>query len=231
MRGRKGEVGVMAAMITVVVLLNFGVGETYTAHNRQVAEQYASSITRLSKESEKIQDAESRQAKILEAYQKAAKAAGWRDWWLEFLTIFFAARPADVLVDQLELDPDGTVNIIGVSPKQSSISNFIEDIKGITYDGDYSEEGKKLTVIGEASLVDLRERRDSRFPGQTVYSYEVRVKTRVRDGRLRPIGEAPVDLEAQRRQQEQERSRPGGMLPGIFRPGGGDGQAVRPFGN
>ncbi|MCL5271658.1 MAG: type IV pilus assembly protein PilM [bacterium] len=182
MKERKFEVIGLVVMLLLIIGLSVDVGSNYIAAYRNQAEQYEQFRNESQKINNEITEAQKRDTAIAKAYQQLAKAVGQRDFWFNFLNTVHQNRPADVMIDDIYLYIDGNVVIKGASPSQTSINQFVTDL------------GAAKELISSVKFLDIstRPKTDARFR-TGVYDFTLLVRTMIRKGRVRPIGEPPLE--------------------------------------
>jgi hypothetical protein len=210
---RRYEVALMIAMLVVIVLMSAGVGNTRIQTWQREIENYQLAMQQALNDNKTIKAAEERHKKVVSAYEQLAKASGHRQFWLRFLEVFDQNRSAEILVDDLRLRLDGNVIVLGRSPSQNSVTQFLESMKA------------NKDLVKGAEINNIRMVSDRRFPANvTIWDFTLTIKTLARQGRIRSIGEQPVtraQLLAEQKNELQEQNRlrqpnPAGRRLNIF---------------
>jgi Tfp pilus assembly PilM family ATPase len=188
LRERRNELIGMVAMLAVMILMSLNVGNNYVSTNRDAARDYEQIYEQNRVISERLVEARDRDTQVTDAYEQLSKAYTWRDYWFEFLQVFHAKRPPELLVDKLVLRIDGIVDVAGVSPNRFAVNQFLDELKSL--DGSGSTPTPK---VFDAKLykLDTSPHADDRFPNP-VLSYRMLISTYKRSTRIRALGEMPA---------------------------------------
>jgi Tfp pilus assembly protein PilN len=189
---RRNEVVGMAAMLLVAIVLNFNVGSAYTTRYRSDTNELRRDMTEKQRLHQDVQKAQKQHGSLADAYEKLSKAVGWREYWFEFLKYFIERRPPEILVDEMHLRLDGNVVVRGRSPNQDSVTRMLTALEEFTW------------ITWKIELGSMQEQYDPRFQSD-MWDFEFTLKTLVRSGRVRTIGEQPVSTELLELQDELKR--------------------------
>lgn len=180
---RRLEVGAMAAMLLVIILMGLNVGSQRIAEYERAVDRYRGQLVDAARESKQIDQAQQRNQKTADAYQRLARAAGNRDFWLDFLQQFVDLRPGDVLIESITMRTDGNVIVRGKSPTSYSVTQFLNQLENA------QTEAGVAPVLG-ARIMEIETQYDQRFRAE-VQAFTIVIKTLQRDVRVRLIGGQP----------------------------------------
>ena len=175
---RKLEVVAVIAMLVVIIALSVNIGNSYIARYSEERRALQAKRREVSETDLDIKEAQSRHEKVYEAYEKLATVAGDRMFWLDFANALVNHRPGDVLIDDMYMRIDGSVVVIGRSPRQASVNDFVDELKTLE------------DLVMTARIENIRQTRDSRFRSP-VYDYQILIRTKMRMGRIRSLGTGP----------------------------------------
>lgn len=131
-----GVLGLMIAISSVA-------GNKYMSEMLEQRDSFLDVIERNKALSQKAKEAEEKRKQVKEMYDKLAKIAVKRDYWLEFLADLQKQKPEDVWIELLVLDPFGKVRIVGRAEIESSVAQFTENLK-TAFKDKFSEEPKLI---------------------------------------------------------------------------------------
>jgi Tfp pilus assembly PilM family ATPase len=207
------ETGIMAGCIGIMIFLSTIAGndqmeamERWLNSNQSKIDQ----VNRVRAESEKAQ---AERAALNAQVNKLGNAVGDRLFWLEFLGVIETAKPPDILITRIAMEPDGRVLLFGEAEVLSSCTNFLKRLQ--------SPELKSW--ISKVTYRQSPKSTISRFIGKEVQSFELEISVVGKESRLAFVRQtfAPGLL--------TPTPTPANMQPAV-RPGGaGAGSTARSF--
>lgn len=174
-------------LAAAVALLGFGIwtgmgaGQKYIKQYTAYADDVEAKKKASASETTKINDAESRNMEVFGKFYNLKTIKGEPSFWLDFSLIFLQARPGDMLIDQLDMFNNGVVRIVGRTPKKSSITDFKDSLERL-----------KGAIIVNVSIDELPEPLADAALGTRVYPFTMRINTKSRLTRYRPIKKDPT---------------------------------------
>ncbi len=122
-------VAVMLAVVASMVLAGTKVGENRMQAMGNWLSQNQDKIARINADREKLKKAKDEREAANSKLVAIGDALGDRAFWLEFLGVVESAKPADVLITQVKMHPDGQVLIYGEAESVRSITSFNNALK------------------------------------------------------------------------------------------------------
>jgi len=198
LQDRRFEVAGMGVMLLVMIAMSWTVGSTYILEYKKQIDADGQRIALIVEISDQITQAQDRNKKVADAYEKLSKATSNRNYWFAFLKSFLDKRPTEVLIDEIQMRLDGTVIVKGKSPAPHSVRQFLDELNKATKD------------IFASNINYMNPVRDPRFQSE-VYDFALVIQTWVRRGRIRTIGDQPAPppkLTPLQIQQQQQQNNP-----------------------
>lgn len=182
---QKAEWISLTLMLAALIGLNVNIGETFISRLQQEAQGYDQQMGTLFQMTQRINEARKLHSTVAQAYGELATAAGFRDFWFDFLTDFHEYRPQEVLIDEIYMRIDGVVIVNGRATRKSHASRTIDQLQ------------QSSELIASAMLSDIQETYDPRFEENPVFDFRLVLRTQARQGRFRAIGPPPPQYAGQ----------------------------------
>jgi Tfp pilus assembly PilM family ATPase len=133
---------------------------------------------------------------------KLGDAVGDRLFWLEFLGAVESAKPPDILITRIGMEPSGRVMLTGETEVLSSFRNFIDRLKSPDL----------ASWISKVDTLQVPTATISRFMGKEVQRFELDIRVTGKESRLAFVRQtfAPGMLTPTPTPQGQQAVRPGG---------------------
>ncbi|MEN6625899.1 MAG: pilus assembly protein PilM [Candidatus Sumerlaeia bacterium] len=181
---RKLEVAGVFAMVLMIILMSFNVGQDQVAQFKRDMDEASGLISQMQANSAQIDAAIKQHNDVVGAvgslYQVAAIP---RDYLLSFMSLIVERRPPEVLIDNLTLRADGIVIVTGKARNDFNINQFISELR-------QTENGVIFDVTINAMAPD--QTIDTRFTTNMI-TYTITMKTiPVNLSRIRIVGPRPL---------------------------------------
>lgn len=168
---------IVAAAIMAAVSAGLGtqLGSRYMEQNTQLAEKYRRYVENTKAETEEINTALRENVDLSRKFGELSRVQTNRALWLDFTLNLLQRRPAPILIERIEISPQGIVDLQGLTTRQQAITEFYNELK------------QETEFIQSAQLVSLQAPiDDSRF-GTRVFPFTMRITTFNRQGRFESI--------------------------------------------
>jgi Tfp pilus assembly PilM family ATPase len=201
------ELGLLVGAIVAMLAISTQVGQADIENKRAFLDRESGTIQRANQVRAELEKAKQERQAVSDRITLLSKVMGDRAFWLEFLGVLQAAKPADIVIRSLTMRPDGTVELIGETKVLGSISTFQENLIK-----------EKKWIDGKPELSSPR-RQFSPLINEEVFAFRMTMKargkiTRLADARqtLLPGLTAPTPAPTVAPMP--------GMVPGAMPPGG-----------
>lgn len=200
-KSKRGLVGMAALIVAATVSLGAMAGSKYMTDHQILADRYAQYVKDNEEQTQKIENAEQANRELASKFSAIQAAQGRRTLWLDFVLEVISRRPGAILIERLDIDPNGLVTIEGRTAQQRSITEFYNELLEEAAD----EEEEKGGLIKAAELVSLgAPQEDPRFDTR-VFPFRMQIETFDRSGRIRSLRTASEAVtgtdDAQKQQQ------------------------------
>ncbi|AXA35939.1 Type IV pilus biogenesis protein PilM [Candidatus Sumerlaea chitinivorans] len=123
------EVFLMIGAIVGMLLVSSQIGQREIANMQQWLEQNRPKIETAASTKKRLDDARQEREKVNAKITAIGEGISDRAFWLEFLGVVQAAKPADVLITSISMKPDGEVTIVCEAESARSLLDFDEALK------------------------------------------------------------------------------------------------------
>lgn len=193
-----------AAAIMAAVSAGMGtqLGTRYIDQSKELARRYEEYVQENEEQTSTINEAQAENATLSRKFGELQRVDTNRALWLDFTLNLLKRRPAPILVERLEISPQGVVDLQGRTSRQQAISEFYNELK------------QETEFIQSAQLVSLGAPvEDERFETK-VFPFTMRITTYNRQGRYESLVRGQDTIEAisadapEGEGEEEERAKP-----------------------
>ncbi len=195
-----------AAAILAAITTGLGtqLGTRYIEQSRQLAQRYEQYVAENEEQTSTITDAQKENAALSQKFEAIDRLDGNRALWMDFTLNLLQRRPAPILVERLEISPQGVVDLEGRTSRQQAISEFYNELK------------QETEFIQSAQLVSLGAPVDDVRFETRVFPFSMRITTYNRENRyesmiagLGTVGALSAeDVEASATEAEEAAAKP-----------------------
>lgn len=160
-----------AIMAAISAGLGTQLGSRYIDQSRLLAQRYEEYVQENEEQTSTINEAQQENQDLSRKFGELRRVDTNRALWLDFTVNLLQRRPAPILVERLEISPQGVVDLQGRTSRQQAISEFYNELK------------QETEFIQNAQLVSLGAPvEDPRFETR-VFPFTMRITTYNRQGR------------------------------------------------
>lgn len=124
------EAAIMVSLIGGMVFLSTMVGSDQMDSMERWLSQNSLQIQQVNQVRTQAEAATAERAALNDQVNRLGDAVGDRLFWLEFLGAIETAKPPDVLITRINMNPDGKVTLVGETETFGSINNFLARLQG-----------------------------------------------------------------------------------------------------
>lgn len=125
----KIPLAVAAASLLLTIGLSYNAGEKYIAQFNSYADKAEAIKASALQQSELMKAAELANSQVAAKYAEVGRLITPRDYWIKFAAAFHQARPSEVLVEQIDMQADGYVTVVGMVRQRTSVIAFMDDLR------------------------------------------------------------------------------------------------------
>jgi len=166
------ELGLLVGAIVAMLAISSQVGQADIENKRAFLDRESGTIQRANQVRMELEKAKQERQAVSDRITLLSKVMGDRAFWLEFLGVLQAAKPTDIVIRNLTLRADGTVDLIGETKVLGSISTFQENLIK-----------EKKWIDGKPELTSPRTQ-FSPLINEEVYAFRMTMKVRGKVTRL-----------------------------------------------
>lgn len=185
-----------AVLAAVSAALGTQLGTQYISQSRELARRYEEYVKENEEQTSTINEAQAENAALGRKFGELQRVNTNRALWLDFTVNVLQRRPAPILVERLEISPQGVVDLQGRTSRQQAISEFYNELK------------QETEFIQSAQLVSLGSPvEDERFETR-VFPFSMRITTFDRQGRYESMvrGQQTIDAIVPEGEEGEEES-------------------------
>lgn len=168
---KRGYLIAAAVLAAASVGMGTQAGSKYMGQNRILARRYQEYVEQNKEQTEAITAAQMENNALAGKFGNMNRIKINRALWLDFMVSVLQRRPAPILLERLEIGPEGVVDIQGRTSRQQAITEFYNELKQETK----FVESAELTYLGAPED-------DDRFKTK-VFPFSMRLTTFDRRGR------------------------------------------------
>ncbi len=120
--------GVMIIFLIAMVILASQSGSKYIAEYQKEKSSFEGQMDQLRDRVTAVNDVQQDHRQLVLKYEDLAKAFGQRDYWLQFVGRLASLKPPEVLLEDVQMEHDGSVLITARSEVQVSAADFIDQL-------------------------------------------------------------------------------------------------------
>jgi hypothetical protein len=168
------ESGVMAGCIGLMIFMSTMAGSDQMDAMDRWLNQNQNKIDQVNKVRADSEKAQAERTALNSQVDKIGNVIGDRLFWLEFLGALESAKPPDILITRMSMEPDGRVLLVGETEVLSSFRNFLDRLK--------AEDLKSW--IQQVDTLQVPVSTISRFMNKEVQRFELKIQVVGRETRL-----------------------------------------------